>query len=412
MKVAVIGSGIIGMACAYRLAQRGCEVVVLAGRTPGSGASSSNAGWIVPAESCPVPGPGIVLQTMKWMLHRDSPLYVRPSVTPSFLTFMAGMLRACNATAFWHGFDATVRLAAGTMDELDAWVADGIAFEMHREGELRAYVTHKEFEAAAAGLDHQRRAGFEPEELTGDEARRLIPELSDAVVHAIRFPNERHIRPSSLVAGLVARCREVGVTIVESPVERAWARPSGRAELRGPFGSVTADAVIIAAGAWSGKVARLFGASVPIRPGKGYAVDYVPSPSTMRTAVMLSEAHCAVTPFDGGLRVAGTMEFGPLDEKVNDIRVRAIKEAPRRYFRDWDPEAPSEAPTAGLRPMTPDGLPVIGRLDPYQNVYIASGHAMLGVTLAARTATELSKMVLDGRTPEVLAPFSPRRFSA
>ena len=412
MKVAVIGSGIIGLACAYRLAQRGCEVVVLAGRTPGSGASVGNAGWIVPAESGPVPGPGIVLQTLKWMLHRDSPLYVRPSVRPSFLAFMTGMLRACNATSYRHGFDATVRLAAGTMDELDAWVADGIAFEMHREGELRAYVTHGEFEAAAAGLDHLLRAGFEPEVLSGDEARRLIPELSEAVVHGIRFPNERHVRPASLVAGLVARCRELGVAIVEGPVERGWALPSGGAELRGPFGSVAVDAVIVAAGAWSGKVARLFGASVPIRPGKGYAVDYVPSPSTMRTPVMLAEAHCVMTPLAGGLRVAGTMEFGALDEKVNDIRVRAIKQAPRRYFRDWDPDAPSGAPTVGLRPMAPDGLPVIGRLDPYQNVYIASGHAMLGVTLAARTATELSTMVLDGTMPEVLAPFSPRRFGA
>ena len=412
MKVAVIGSGIIGLACAYRLAQRGCEVVVLAGRTPGSGASVGNAGWIVPAESGPVPGPGIVLQTLKWMLHRDSPLYVRPSVRPSFLAFMTGMLRACNATSYRHGFDATVRLAAGTMDELDAWVADGIAFEMHREGELRAYVTHGEFEAAAAGLDHLLRAGFEPEVLSGDEARRLIPELSEAVVHGIRFPNERHVRPASLVAGLVARCRELGVAIVEGPVERGWALPSGGAELRGPFGSVAVDAVIVAAGAWSGKVARLFGASVPIRPGKGYAVDYVPSPSTMRTPVMLAEAHCVMTPLAGGLRVAGTMEFGALDEKVNDIRVRAIKRAPRRYFRDWDPDAPSGAPTVGLRPMAPDGLPVIGRLDPYQNVYIASGHAMLGVTLAARTATELSTMVLDGTMPEVLAPFSPRRFGA
>lgn len=386
--------------------------MVLGDRAPGSGASSNNAGWIVPAESGPVPGPGIVLQTLRWMLRRDSPVYVRPSISPSFLAFMARMLRSCNAASYWRAFDATVRLADGTMDELDAWAADGVSFEMHHGGELRAFVTEREFRAAESGLDHVRRAGFEPEVLTGAEARALVPELSDEVVHAVRYPNERHVRPASLVDGLVRRCRELGVEIVENRVEKARALPSGGVELHGPAGSVRADVCVVAAGAWSARVARLFGATLPIRPGKGYSVDYAPAPLGIRTVVMLSEAHCAVTPLDGATRVAGTMEFGPLDETINAIRVRAIREAPRRYFRNWDQEAPSLAPTAGLRPMTPDGLPVIGRLHPYGNVYAASGHAMLGVTLAARTASELAGMIVDGGTPEVLEPFSPRRFGA
>lgn len=412
MKVVIVGSGIIGLATAYNLARRGCEVVIVGDRAPGSGASGNNAGWVVPAESGPVPGPGVILQTMRWMLRSDSPVYVRPSASPSFVAFMARMLRACNAGAYWRAFDATARLARGTMDEMDAWAADGIEFEMHAEGELRAYISKEEMDAATAGIERYRKAGCEPQVLTGDEARSVVPELADEIVGGIRFPNERHVRPATVVEGLVRRLVELGVVMTDGAVTGAWALPGGGVELRGPYGSVTADAAVIAAGAWSARVARLLGASVPIRPGKGYSVDYVPGQLAMRTVVMLSEAHCAVTPLDGATRVAGTMEFGGLDERIAPVRLRAIQRAPARYFRAWDPDAPSLAPSAGLRPMTPDGLPMIGRLAPFDNVYIASGHAMLGLTLAARTGMELATMILDGGTPEVLAPFSPKRFGA
>lgn len=412
MKVVVVGSGVIGLTAAYSLARRGAEVIVIGDRAPGSGASSNNAGWVVPAESGPVPGPGVILRTIRWMLHPDSPVYVRPSARSSFITFMAAMLRSCNATAFWQGFEATARLARGTMDELDAWVADGVSFEMHAEGELRAYLGDDELQAAAADVDRYRGAGFEPQVLSGDEARAAVPELSDAVVGAIRFPNERHVRPSTVIAGLVARLEALGVVMVEGSVTRGWALPSGGVEVGGPFGSVTAEAGVIAAGAWSARVARLFGASLPIRPGKGYSVDYVPGQLAMRTVVMLAEAHCAVTPLDGATRVAGTMEFGGLDERISPVRLRAIREAPGRYFRRWDPDAASLPPSAGLRPMTPDGLPVIGRLAPFRSVYVASGHAMLGLTLAPRTGALLADMILGGTDPAELRPFSPRRFGA
>jgi len=412
MKVVVVGAGVVGLATAYSLAKRSAEVVVVGDRAPGGGASSNNAGWVVPAESGPVPGPGIILDTMRSMAKPDSPVYVRPAASPGFIRFMVGMLRACNATAYHNAFEATARLARGTMEELDAWAADGLAFEMHADGEVRAYLDAAEHAKAAADLPAYERAGFEPASLTGDEARSLVPELSDAVAGAIRFPNERHVRPATVVNALVARLDTLGVARLDGAVTAAWALPSGGVELRGRFGTARADAVVIAAGAWSAPVARMLGVTLPIRPGKGYSVDYVPAQLAMRSVVMLAEAHCAVTPFDGATRVAGTMEFGGLDERISAVRLRAIRRAPGSYFRGWDPDAPSQAPSAGLRPMTPDGLPVIGRLRPFDHVYVASGHAMLGLTLAPRTGALVASMILDGGTPDVLAPFSPRRFGA
>jgi D-amino-acid dehydrogenase len=411
MRVVIVGGGVIGLATGYELARRGAEAVIVTDREPGAGASSNNAGWVVPAESGPVPAPGVILQTLRWMLRPDSPVYVRPELTPSFARFFVGMLRACTGAAYARAFDATAALARGTMDALDAWAADGMDFESHAEGELRAYVDQREYRKAVDDLARYERAGFAFEALSGDDARRAVPALGDGIVGAIRFGGQRHVRPQTVIDALVARVQAHGGSIVRRKVTRAAATATG-VDVGGDGWSSNADAIVIAAGAWSAEVARLVGSRLPVRPGKGYSVDYVPAQLDMDPVVMLSEAHCAVTPLDGGMRVAGTMEFGRLDERISRARVRAIQAAPARYFRAWDPDAPHLVPSAGLRPMLPDGIACIGRLARHDRVYVATGHAMLGLTLAPRTATLLATMILDGLDPAELRPFSPARFGA
>jgi D-amino-acid dehydrogenase len=175
-------------------------------------------------------------------------------------------------------------------------------------------------------------------------------------------------------------------------------------------GRLEADAVLLCAGAWTPAVARLAGARVPIEAGKGYCLDYAPPPTGVGHAVYLHEARVAVTPLDGMVRLAGTMEFAGIDERVRPQRVAAIARAGATALHGWPADPGAARVGSGLRPMTPDGLPVIGRLKGFRNLAVASGHAMLGLTLAPATGESVAELLTTGRAPEVLRPFDPGRF--
>ncbi len=409
MRVVVIGGGVIGLTTAYELAREGVEVVVLDARATGLGASAVNAGWFVPAEAMPVPGPEMVGRTLRWMLRRDSPVYIRPSLDPGFVRFMLGMWRRSNARDQRAGFEAHLRLAADTAEVLDAYRADGIDFEMRAAGLLMVFTDAENLHHHQANLDLVRRFDLDPQVLVEDDVRAHEPLLSDRVRGGIFFPRERHLDPRALVQGLHARLLELGVKIAEhSPVTGVRRTAGAVTAVVTEAGPVEGDAFVLAAGAWTGRVSAVLGHRLPVRPGKGYSID-VPAVG-LRSATNLSDAKVALTPFGDRLRLAGTMEFAGLDERVNDLRVQAILRAPGAYLRGWQPPSGPLRPQAGMRPMTPDGLPAIGRLPGTTNTYVSTGHGMLGVTLAAGSARALTELVVHRTRPPQLAPFDPARF--
>jgi D-amino-acid dehydrogenase len=405
----VIGGGVIGLTTAYHLAREGRAVTVVDARTAGQGASDVNAGWVVPACAGPVPAPGMVLTSLKWMLRSDSPLYIRPSIRPDFLKFMFGLWKHSNARDFHRGFEGHLQLARGTLEMFDEYRSDGMAFEMHSAGLLMAFAGPAHMQHYVDELDLPRRYGLEPHVLVGDDVRAHEPLLSDRVHGGIYFPHERYLDPGALVAALRTRLESLGVEIVEgAPIDGARVRSGRVASISSRGRDFHADTFVLAAGAWTGGLSRLFGEPLPVRPGKGYCIDTTPLP--LRSATNLSDAKVAVTPLDGRLRLAGTMEFGGLDETINSVRVEAIRNAPRAYFRDWEPPSGTITPQAGMRPMTPDGLPIIGRLGRLANTYVSTGHGMLGVTLAPGTAAALTDLILHDKAAPALQPFSPARF--
>lgn len=409
--VVIIGGGAVGLISAYHLAREGAQVTVVDARRTGRGAAEVNAGWICPAESAPVPGPGMISKSLKWMLRRDSPLYIRPSLDPTFVKFMLGMWRSSNAAAQRAGFEAHLRLADGTVQAYDDYRADGLDFELRHDGLLMTFLDRENFEHHQDNLDLVRKFGREPQVLVGDDVRAHEPHLSDRVHGGIFFPQEEHVDPNALMRSLHRRLLELGVDILEdSPLSGITTSGSRLTHILAGEQSLQADAFVLAAGAWTGPLSRLIGVPLPVRPGKGYSIDV--APFGLRSSTNLSDAKVAVTPLTRNLRLAGTMEFGGLDEELNQIRVGAILKAPRAYFRDWQPPEPGQvSPRAGIRPMTPDGMPVIGRLGHFENAYVSTGHGMQGITLGPGSALALTELVLRGTLPDVLTPFTPARFT-
>lgn len=411
-KVVIIGGGVIGLSTAWELHKRGQEVVILDARSAGMAASAVNAGWVSPAMSGPVPAPGLVKTSLKWMLDPESPLYIRPRLSKHFMLWLYRFWRSCNETAHGAGLEATAELGRGTMAILDQWVADGIDFEMHDFGLLYAYRDMAAMEADLKAFDANLPYGYAtPSPLYGDELRHYEPILSDELVGGYHVKEERTVQPITLVQGLIARLKDVGVEIHNgAPVVDIEVSNGRVVAVRTPFERFEADHVLIAAGAWSREIGKLAGANIPIEAGKGYGLDFKPSPVKLQRSVYLHDDRIAITPFDTGLRLSGTMELSGISDTITPRRVGAIEKGGKRFLKGFPQDAKPSQVWAGMRPMAPDGLPVLGLVPGFSNLTVASGHAMLGLTLAAVTAVQMSDLIVSGTTPDVVKPFLPSRF--
>lgn len=410
-RTVIVGAGIIGLACAWELCRRGEEVLVLDRGEPGAACSAGNAGWITPSISTPLPAPGLIGTSLRWMLKRDSPLYIKPRPDPRFAGWLTGFWRNCNPDTYNRGLDALAALNQRTMPLYDQWATDGIAFEMHHAGLLFLGLSHEAVEHAAADVQSLERFAYRrPSVLRGNEVHDLEPGLNPGVVGGFLVEEERHVRPETVTAGLAERLITAGGEIKSGVDVTGVVRRGGQVNaINSSAGSIAADRVLIAAGAWTGQVAQRFGFRMPIEAGKGYSVTIEQPRRAVQRPLDLIEAHVAVTPFESGLRLAGTMELSGLNLRLEPRRVEAIRRAGDRYLGDWR-GGRSERVWVGMRPLTPDGLPVIGQIPGSDNFYVAGGHQMLGVTLAPATGEAIAELMLTGASQSNLRPFDPARF--
>lgn len=408
----IIGGGVIGLLSAYELRRRGRDVIVIDKGNFGQGASAGNAGWITPSLSAPVPAPGLVAQSIKWMLRPDSPLYVKPSVVPGMLGWLLEFWRHCNVEKYEQGRSALGMLNRLSLRDFDRLAEQGLDFEMHSAGLLYVFRTEEALRAYLDDLAHWEEFGAsEPKRLTPDEARELEPALRPEIIGGLLVESERHVRPEKLLSAAEQWLRANGADMRAHTEVADLVIQDGRVTgVRVKGGDVIeGDEVLLATGAEAASLAARAGFELPMQAGKGYSLTIRNPKLKLGRSMYLVEGRVALAPYDGALRLAGTMELSGINTDLYEERIAGIRKSAGLYLTDWS-DGDEIIPWVGMRPMLPDGLPAIGRAPTIPNFYIASGHAMLGVTLGPTTAALIADLMTKGQAEIDLTPFDPARF--
>lgn len=407
--VAVIGAGVVGTATALALQRDGHDVVIFDPRPPGEACSLGNAGIIATYAVVPVQTPGIIWQTPGMLVDPMSPLAIRwpdlPAMVPWLLRF-AWASRESRVEAVSRALSALLRHVRQTWSEL---AGDAGAADLFRDGQaLMLFSSEKAWRDARFGLDLRRRRGVPVEEIPVAEARRMEPALAPVFARAAVVPEISWcVDPLALTRRLAERFLALGGELRAERVRVARPLDAGGATLETERGSSAWEHVVLAAGAWSGPLAAMLGAPVPLGTERGYHVMLDQGTGLLGRPVNLNDRGFYMTPMAGGLRCAGTVELGGLEASADPRRANIIERHVRRLLPDAG-ERLSE--WLGFRPSMPDSLPVFGPVPGRRGLWLNFGHGHLGLTLAALCGRTTAALIA-GRDPGIdLAPFSPMRF--
>jgi D-amino-acid dehydrogenase len=397
--VVVVGGGAVGAAAAHALARSGARVLVLERSLDGGGCSYGNAGLICPSHAVSLASLGAVRDGLRWMVRRDSPFYVRPrpSVLPWLGRFAVASLPARSARA-----TVCLRaLATASLRLHEELARAGLPTGFVRDGILAVFESQRLFEAARAGGG---------EALEPADARRLEPALSGRIAGALLHRGDAHCDPGAFTDALLAAAESHGAEVRRGAEVTRLRRSENRvACVETSDGSLSAGTVVLAAGAWTARLARQVGAYVPLEPAKGYHVEVAADRRQVRLPVYMEDARVIATPLTGRLRFSGTLELSGDGHRLDPVRVEALYRAGRRVL-DLPRETKRVNVWQGLRPCTPDGLPAIGWADGVDNMLVATGHAMLGITLAPVSGEIVAALVAGAPTGHDIEPLRPSRF--
>jgi D-amino-acid dehydrogenase len=411
--VVIIGGGVVGLWCAWHLHQAGRQVTIVDKGEFTDGCSFGNAGMIVPSHFIPMASPGIISKGIEWMFKKESPFYIRPRLNLDLAQWLWSFYRSSTNK---HVAESVALLRDLHTESRELYrqlhQAPGFSFGFEQKGILMLFKSaaaeHDELEMAEAA----HHLGIDAIHLTPDKLKQLEPGIQMDVRGAVHYPGDAHITPHVFMHQMVNHLKNAGVEFL-SGIEVTGIHDHGHtgAEVRTTGGDILqAQHIVVAAGSWSGKLLKKTGYRLPMQDGKGYSMTLEKPSLKPSIPSILHEARVAMTPMGGDLRISGTLEISGMDDQVNPHKVNSILIAVPAYYpglmiKDAGPV------WYGYRPCTPDGMPYIGPLQSGSSVIMATGHAMMGMSLAPVTGRIVKEMLSGITSARALNKTAPLRFS-
>ena len=418
--IVILGGGVIGLSTAYYCARRGHQVTLI-DRNPEQrdGCSFGNAGMITPSHFVPLAAPGMIGTAFKWMWNPESPLYIKPRLNWDLLSWGWKFMRAANVRHMERSAPVLRDLSfasAACFEELAASTNND--FGLVEKGLLMLCLTGPSLEHEAAFARQANQLGVPAEVLDASALARLDPNVTTTVAGGVYFPKDCHLTPGRFMDSLQRLCEKNGVRFLWETEATSW-RTAHTDQLaavtcRGPNGTFdcSGDEFVLCAGSWSSPEARALGLNLPMQAGKGYSLTLTQPRELPQICAIFTEARVAVTPMGKTLRFGGTMEIAGLNEDINPVRVQGIIKSVSRYYPNFSArDFEGVQPWRGLRPCSPDGLPYVGRTEKFRNLSVATGHAMMGLSLGPITGQLMSE-VLNGEKPSIdIQLLNPDRYA-
>lgn len=411
-EVVIIGGGTVGLWCAWHLHQSGRQVTVVDKGDFTDGCSYGNAGMIVPSHFIPMASPGIISKGIQWMFKKDSPFYIRPRLNLELAQWLWSFYRSSTKK---HVAESVALLRDLHTESRELYrqlhQAPGFSFGFEQKGILMLFKSaaaeHDEIKMAEAA--HQ--LGIEAIHLTPEKLKQVEPGIQMNVRGAVHYPGDAHITPNVFMHQMLTHLQQGGVEFL-SGKEITGIHDHGHtgAEISTAGDDILrAQHIVIAAGSWSGKLLKNSGYRLSIQDGKGYSMTLEQPSLKPSIPSILHEARVAITPMGDDLRISGTLEISGMDDQVNPHKVHSILKAVPEYYPEM--KIKDAGPVwFGYRPCTPDGMPYIGPLKSGSAVIMATGHAMMGLSLAPVTGRIVKDLLTGISSGPALNKTEPSRF--